>query len=380
MKTLLRSTGLLTCVLLPAFAAVDGTVVNGTTGKPQPNVTVTLVQPSQTGMNSLGNAKTDAAGKFHFDNEGPAGGPQLLQAIYSGVTYTKMIPPGTPAAGVQIDVFEATSKAGVAQVSQDLILLQPSDAQLAVNESFFYQNLTKTTYNDAKNGSLHFYLPPEVNGAVSVTVTAPGGMPVTRAAEKTGQKNVYSVDYPIKPGETRFDLSYSVPATKPMVLSGKILHQEGSTRLAVPPGVTLQSDNLTPLGEEPQTKASIYDLKGKEYKIEVQGTGALGSASTTTEEDSGAPKIEEIQPRIYNNLGWILGIALGILALGLFLLYRSKTPEADTVATELSFNQQLREKPRAKNLWGFLFAFYRQRSTVEPAREPKRTRKGAASR
>jgi len=332
MKNLLWLATLL--LISPAFAAVDGTVVNGTTGKPQPNVTVTLVQPSQSGMDNLGTVKTDAAGKFHFDKQGAAGGPQLLQAVFTGVTYTKMVPPGTPSTGVQVDVFDATSKAGIAQVSQDLILLQPSDTQVAVNESVFFQNLTKTTYNDAKNGSLHFYLPPEANGTVNVTVTAPGGMPVARSAEKTGQKNVYSVDYPIKPGETRFDLAFALPATKPMVVSGKILHQEGATRVAVPPGVTVQSDNLTPLGEEPQTKASIYDLKGKEYKIELQGTGALGSTSPTSEEDSGAPKIEEIQPRIYDvkflgfpALDWILGIALGILGLGLFLLYRSNKAE-----------------------------------------------------
>ena len=91
--------------------------------------------------------------------------------------------------------------------------------------------------------------------------------------------------------------------------------------------MTLQSDALTPLGQEPQTKASIYDLKGKDYKIEIQGSGALSSTPATSEEDSGAPKIEEIQPRIYNQLGWILGIALGILALGLFLLYRSNKTE-----------------------------------------------------
>jgi len=160
-----------------------------------------------------------------------------------------------------------------------------------------------------------------------VNVTAPGGMPVTRSAEPTGQKNVYSVDYPIKPGETRFDLTFALPATNPMVISGKILHQEGATRLAVPPGVTLKSDNLTPLGEEPQTKASIYDLKGKDYKIEIEGTGSLGSATPASDEDSGAPKIEEIQPRIYDKLPWILGISLGILGLGLFLLYRSNKAE-----------------------------------------------------
>ena len=60
---------------------------------------------------------------------------------------------------------------------------------------------------DAANGTLHFYLPPEAKGIVSVTINAPGGMPIQRPAEKTNQPNVYKVSYPIKPGETRFDVS-----------------------------------------------------------------------------------------------------------------------------------------------------------------------------
>ena len=327
----LRSPALICSLILsvPAFAAVDGAIVNGTSAKPQPNVIITLVQPGQGGMKTLGTAKSGADGKFRFDQEGAPGGPQLLQAIFSGVIYTKMIPPGTPATGVEVNVYDSTAKAGIAQISQDLILFQPSASQVAVNESFFFTNSSKTTFNDAKNGTLHFYLPPQANGSVNVSITPPGGMPLSRPAQKAAQKDVYSVDYPITPGETRFDINYALPAASPMIVSGKILHQEGATRMAVPPGVTLVGNDITPLGQEPQTHAAIYDVKGKEYKVEIQGTGAMGDSSAASDDDSGAPKITEIQPRVYNSMGWILGIALGILALGLFLLYRSDKAAAE---------------------------------------------------
>ena len=43
------------CLLIaPVFAAVDGVVVNGTTGQPQPNAIVSLIQPAQGGMKTLG--------------------------------------------------------------------------------------------------------------------------------------------------------------------------------------------------------------------------------------------------------------------------------------------------------------------------------------
>ncbi len=322
------------CVAIaPLFAAIDGTVVNGTSSKPQANVVISLVEPSAAGMKNLETIKTAADGKFHFFKEAAAGGPQIVQALFAGVTYTKVIPPGAASSAVQVDVYDSSSKPGIAKVSQDLILYQPGEQQVSVNQSIFFQNASTTTYNNPRNGALRFYLPPQANGNVKVAVTAPGGMPIVRAAEKTAQKNVYSVNYPIKPGETRFDLTYALPVSKPMIVSGEILHREGPTRIAVPAGVALQSDDVTLLGQEPQTKASIYDVKGPEFKAELEWTAAAAAPDANADEDSGEPQIREIQPHVYGGtvlgipgLYWIAAITLSILALGLFLLYRSDRP------------------------------------------------------
>jgi hypothetical protein len=315
----------LACALLFAFsalAAVDGVVINSTTGKPQPNAIITLVQPSQAGMQALGSTKTDAEGKFRFDKE--LQGPTLLQALHAGVLYNKMIVPGTPTSGLQVQVFDSTNKP-VAKVSQHFIVLQPGPSEMAVSEGILYQGDPSVTYNDATNGSFRFYLPPEAKGQVNVTINAPGGMPIQRSAEKTTEANVYKVDYPIKPGETRFDLNYVVPLTNPLIFSGKILHSEGASDLVAPSGVTLKGDNIELAGQEPKTQASIYQIKGASYTVEVEGTGSLqqpgGAASS--DEDNGMPTIQEVKPRIYDRLYWILGMAFGILGLGSVLLYRN---------------------------------------------------------
>ena len=313
----------LACV--PAFAAVDGTVVNQTSGKPQANAIVSLVQPGQGGMQNLGSTKTDAQGQFHFDLA--TQGPTLVQALYAGVTYNKMIIPGTPTTGVEVDVYDSTNKPGLAKVSQHFIVLQPGASEMTVSEGILFQGDAKLTYNDASNGSFRFYLPPEAKGQVTVTVNAPGGMPIQRPAGKTKQENVYKVDYPIKPGETRFDLNYVVPVTAPLVYSSKILHTEGASDLVAPSGVTLKGDDIELAGQEPKTQASIYRIKNASFKVEVEGTGTLqqgeggGGAS---DEANGMPNIQEVKPRIYDNLYWILGIAFATLGLGSFMLYRKR--------------------------------------------------------
>jgi len=310
---------LLVCV--STLAAVDGTVINGTTGKPAANTIVSLVQPGQGGMQTLASVKSDAQGMFRIDKS--VQGPQLVQALYAGVLYNKVLMPGAPSTGLEVIVFDSTSKSGVAKVSQHFIVLQPSAKDMNVSEGILYQGDPKLTFNDAANGTLHFYLPPEAKGIVSVTINAPGGMPIQRPAEKTNQPNVYKVSYPIKPGETRFDLSYIIPSATPLTFAGKILHNEGSSDLVVPNGVMITGDNIDLAGQEPKTQASIYRIKGTSFKVEVTGTGSLRQPDApAADDDSGAPSIEQVKPRIYEQLYLILGMTFTILALGSYLLYR----------------------------------------------------------
>jgi hypothetical protein len=312
---------LLLLAIAPAFAAVDGVIVNGTTGQPQPDTVVLLIQPTQSGMQTLGTTKTDAQGKFSFDNNNDQG-PRLIQAVFQGVQYNKMVPPGMPSTGIQIPVFASTNKAGTAKVTQHFIVLQPGEKEMTVSEGLLYVGDPSATYYDPVNGSVRFYVPPEAKGLASVTVNPAGGMPIQRPALKTKEPNVYKVDYPVRPGETRFDINYTVPTTSPMIFDDKEIHPEASSNLVVPSGVTAKSDDLELAGQEPKTQASIYRIKNANFKVEVDGLGSLQQPGGSGD-DNGQPQVQEVKPRIYENLYWILGMAFAILGLGSVLLARN---------------------------------------------------------
>jgi hypothetical protein len=307
--------------IAPAFAAVDGVIVNGTTGQPQANTVVMLIQPTQAGMQTLGTTKTDAQGKFSFDNN-DAQGPRLIQAIFQGVQYNRMVPPGMPSTGLQIPVFASTNKAGTAKVMQHFIVLQPGEKEMTVSEGLLYEGDSSLTYYDPVNGSVRFYVPPEAQGLTSVTVNPAGGMPIQRPALKTKEPDVYKVDYPVRPGETRFDINYTVPTTNPMTFTDKEIHPEASSNLVVPSGVIAKSDDLELVGQEPKTQASIYRIKNASFKVEVDGVGSL-QQSEGSADDNGQPQVQEVKPRIYESLYWILGMAFAILGLGSVLLARN---------------------------------------------------------
>ncbi|MCU1261702.1 MAG: hypothetical protein JWO80_4587 [Bryobacterales bacterium] len=335
-------------LLLTLFAAIaawaapiDGVVMNGTTGKPQVNATVTLYRVGQNGPESIQSVKTDAEGKFMLTQD--IQGPRLLQAAYDGVTYNHMVPPGTPSSGIMIAVYKSIDKPGGARVDQHMLLLEPtSDNRMAVSEGYIWENNGKTTFNDPEHGTLRFYLPAVAQGQVVVNVVAPQGMPIRRAPDKTETPDVYKIDFPIKPGQSQVQISYSVPFTSPGEFDSKVFYQGGPTRVIVPQGVTVQGTGLKDMGTGPMS-AKIYSTDSPDIKVQLTGTGTLKQDTADAGgagQGGGGGQIAQIMPKLYlsgdpnggfpgafNSVKWIVLTAFAILGLGFALLYRASPVE-----------------------------------------------------
>lgn len=318
----------LAALLLAAalHAAVDGTVVNGTTGKPQGGATVTLFKLDQNGPNAIETIKAGPDGSFKFAQD--LQGPHLLQAVHDGMVFNRMLPPGQPTSGIAISVYSASADPGKAKVTTHMILLEPNSSELSVNESIIFQNEGNTAYYDTARGTLRVAIPDSAAGKVRVMVSGPNSMPIERALEKTKAAGVYTVDFPVKPGETRFDLTYALPLTSPAKFDGKILH-DGPVRVVAPNGVTLTGD-VKQLGTEPQTQAGVFEVSAKSFSIGIEGTGSLRAAqgSVENEEEDGGSGLQQIRPRVYVRFKEILALCLVALAAGFVLLYRKGAAKA----------------------------------------------------
>jgi hypothetical protein len=310
-----------------AFAAMDGTVVNKSTGQPQPGVAVTLVKPGQGGMKTLGTTISDASGHFAFAKDEPGGGPQLLQASYGDVNYNKLMTPNIATSKVELDVYDVVKTPELAHIAQRMLILEPSASQISVNETTVVQNGSNRTYNNPALGGLRFYLPPAANGQVRISVQGPGGMPLPRTAEKTNETDVFKVDFPVKPGETEFQVSYVLPAGSPFTFHGESVTVKGMgsgpLRVIAPSGVTLAGKDLEQLGTEPTTQATVYNVASNGlFSFDITGTGSLRSEGEGVD-TSDSPQVTEGKPPIYAHLYWLIGLALSILAVGLVVLFRS---------------------------------------------------------
>ncbi len=312
---------------MPVFGAVTGTVTNQTTGKPQAGATVAYYRvATATGPELIDQAKSDAQGNFTINQTPAGGGPTLLRTAFEGVTYNHMLPPGTPTTGVAIDVYSASKEPGAAKVEKHMILLEPGRGQVAVSETYLFKNEGKTAWNDPDVGTLKFFLPAGASKP-DARATAPGGMPLGAPVVKTAKADVFAVDFAIKPGETRVDVSYTRPFTAGADLAGKVISKDENTYLIVPNGVTLKGDGLNDLGAEPRSQAHIYGLTSAAYKVQLAGEAIAAPAADAgggdTAADDAGPRIEQILPRVNTKTVPILLAAMGILALGFVLLYRA---------------------------------------------------------
>src|SRR5262249_21797552 len=157
-------------------------------------------------------------------------------------------------------------------------------------------NNGKTAWNDPDTGTLQIFVPAAA-GKPTVQATAPNGAPIGAPVTKTAKPEIWSVDFPIKPGDTRFDVSYTLPYTEGAEFAGKIPTRDDNTYLIVPNGITLKAEGLKDLNIEPRTQAHIYGLSTPTYKVQLTGSLAPAAPEAQADSDNG-PKIEQVMPRI----------------------------------------------------------------------------------
>jgi hypothetical protein len=314
-----------------AHAAVTGVVINRTTGKPQAGATVALNKlATATGIELIDQAKSDAQGRFTINQ--PVQGPHVIRTAWQGVTYNHMLTPGSPTENLTLEVYDSTKKQpAAAKVTKHMLLFEPAGGQLTVNETYLITNAGNVSWNDADAGTVHIFLPAGANGKAQLQATAPGSVPIGAALLKTSKSDVFSIDFPVKPGDTRFDVTYATPYAAGEAYAGKIVSGDENTYLIAPNGITLAGDHLNDLGAEPRTQAHIFGLDGTSYSIKLTGEEAAPPSAPASDPNAGgdaasdgSPQIEQIMPRIYDKAVLIIAISLGILALGFVLLYRNQ--------------------------------------------------------
>jgi len=199
-------------LMLPSFASAQtltGSVKNATTNKAAAGDDVVLITLGQ-GMEEAGRTKTDAKGDFSFKLSDQ--GPHLIRVIHQDVTYHRMAPPGTTS--VEVEVYDAAKKIDGIEVVADIMRFQAGQGQMQIERTFAVQNNSKPPRTQMNEHNLEFYVPDGATITEGDAMTA-GGQPLKSAPVPEGgnAKNKYAFLFPLRPGETRFSVVYTLPYT-----------------------------------------------------------------------------------------------------------------------------------------------------------------------
>ena len=315
----------------PQALGVGGVVLNGTTGRPQAGVMLTL-SSFRGGMTPVEETQSEADGRFEFTKELPAvasGQPFLgaIRAEHEGVGYTEILRGDTTHDDLRVTVYSAADSDLPAPWNR-VVIVEPGTQEMVVRESFqFVNDATPPVTFSSADGTLQFYLPGEAGGNVEVSGTGPAGMPLRSTALPTGIPDLHRVDFPLKPGESRIDLQYSMPYEDGVDLVVRTAYQGLESRVAAPLGVTVEGVGIRDLGQEPTTQASIWAIPpDPSVTLSITGVGQL-SPSAGGAENSGSSGDFRIAPApIAEELVWIVGLAIGIFAVGFLHLWSAKPP------------------------------------------------------
>ena len=95
----------------------------------------------------------------------------------------------------------------------------------------------------------------------------------------------------------------------------------------IPTGVTVKGDNVDWPGRSRRRRPAFTASKDPSTKSRWKAQNlyhrAADASGSGDDDNNGAPTIQEVKPRIYDQLYLILGIAFATLAAGSVALYRS---------------------------------------------------------
>src|SRR4051794_24459434 len=243
-------------------------------------------------MEEVARTKSDAQGRFTLSVADPST-PHLIRVNHRNVNYHRSAPPGTTS--VEVDVYDAAESLTNISQSVDVMRLEADGGELRVVEMYGITNASDPPKTLMSPKSFEMVL-PEGAKITQALAAGPGGMPVTSAPIPTGQKNHYTFLFPIRPGETRFQVGYTMPYSGSAKLDPKLLRPTENFAVSIPKSMQITpapGSKLEAKGEDAGMSVFVAQktAAGAPVGFTVSGTGTvpLDKASDAPEQGGTNP-------------------------------------------------------------------------------------------
>jgi len=355
LRKLAQSASVAVSVLLVLASAaaqtLTGTATNGTTGKPAAGDEIILINLSN-GMEIAAKTKADSAGKFRFKLSDGAG-PHLIRAIHQGVTYHQLAPPGTNS--VEVQVYDVAKRITDLSMTADVLRFEADSGQLHGKRLFAVNNKSVPAKTQMNDHNFEFYL-PDAAKIESAQARAPNGQPIVADATPQSERNRYAIAFPIRPGETQFQVEFTLPYSGSLKIDPKPLYPAQHVVVVIPKTMQFspadpsqfqsmhdpgQSDTVVQVAQQTQAGQSIaFTINGtgtiSESPAQVaSGTGQQGQGRDNRPGGGLGAPIDAPDPLQQYRWPILIGFAL-ILAVGAWVVVKRQPATAGAPAASVA--------------------------------------------
>jgi hypothetical protein len=263
--------------LVAAAQNITGTVTNGTTGKPAAGDEVTLLSLSQ-GMQEVGSTKTDAQGKFSMAAPADQGAPHMVRVTHGGVSYFPQGGPLMPGkTNAEVTVYDTAKKIEGVSQTVEVDRFQSDGSQIQAIALFAIKNGSTPPRTLDADKTFEFVLPPGAQIDSGMT-KSPGGQPLNTMPSEAGQKGHYAFSFPLRPGETQFQVSYHMPYRGEASFAPKPLADVQHFVVMTPKGMTFTAKNAQRFQSMPDNSGAGIMVAtnakpGEDLGFKLTGTG-----------------------------------------------------------------------------------------------------------
>jgi hypothetical protein len=281
-------------LLLTSFVAAQsltGLVTNSTTGKPSAGDEVIVFRLGK-GIGESGHTKTDPMGQFSLKLD-DAQTPHLVRVVHEGVTYSRMALPGTTS--VSVEVYDAAKRVGGIAVVADIMRIQAAKEQITITRDFGVRNASNPPRTQIGDRNLEFYIPDGAHVAEkSGTAITETGIPVRSAPVPEDEKSRYSFGYPLRPGVTRFEVTYQLPYAGSVNLDPKSIYPLEHFMIMLPKSMRFKAASSPtgfklihfPNAPEAAVQAASNTTAGQNLAFNISGEGILESGQRSVTQGS----------------------------------------------------------------------------------------------
>ena len=327
---------------------LTGKITNGTTGKPSGGDQVILIKLGA-GMEEVGHTKTDAQGQFSFTLAEQ--GPYLVRAIHQEVTYHKPALPGSDS--VDMQVYDVGPKVEGVHAVADLMYIQAGQGSLGITRVFAVDNTSNPPRTQMNDSNFEFSVPEGAAIDEAQAQTA-GGQAVKASPRPQAEKGRYAFVFPLRPGETQFQVSYHLPYSGKATIDPALIYPLQHFVAILPRSITfvpaqngMYEDRQPPDQPEAIAKIANNPQPGQKLSFDISGDGVLrsqdeeaanrgGAASSDTRPGGGLGAPTDAPDPLDRYRFYLLGGLGLVLAAGAVYIVNRPKPSSQRPANESS--------------------------------------------